>query len=386
MSDKQKINVAWISGSYHKAKALFEKVKETFKAVECCECTDDTPYENLYNNLHCNQCFSTSRMITMFGIPKMTETEKKKFRATLEKLPDDIFIVFFMISPSDEKAIFNTVEKIGKVYHFDETVPIKESSEYIHHRSRELGITLEASAAEGLAENCGLDSGGKAISIDIIEMSLQRLMLFAPERTNYTLADVVATSVFYENFVIWDLLNACDEKNYEKCQNMLAKATSLSDNEVIGIGLMMGTMLWKYRLLLFLRERTANKIDKKQISAEASSLRKITYEGQGFEAKPKFDTIATGPNAGKPATIWTANVVMGALEGFYGRKPTIDLYSRKELYLIVKALDDASILLRGCQSDAEAQLIADTVLMTICSVMDTKDISRIQNSLIRSRV
>jgi len=383
MADK-KTNLAWVSGGFQSAKNLLLKIREKFAACEVCECTADTSISQLLSNMNSNQCFSENRLVIIFGLPKMTETEKKKLKAALEVIGEDVFVVFYMISPSDEKAIFNAVEKIGKVYNFEDSVPIRDASGWINKRSKELGFEIESNAAQALAENCGIDSN-KNIPIDILEMSLQRLSLYEPKKKKFEISDVVATAVFYENFVIWDLLNACDEKDYCKCLNMLSKANSLSDNEIEAISQMMGTLLWKFRLLLFLKERGANKVTRQQITTEAASLRKITYEGIGFSARSKIDIVATGANAGKQATVWTSNVIASAFDGFYGRKASVELYSRKELYLIIRAIEDATILLRTCQMTNEAYLIADTVLMTICSAFEQNNISKIQVGLMEAR-
>jgi DNA polymerase III delta subunit len=385
MSDK-KINVAWVSGGYHRAKELFDKIKEKFKDASPVHITEDSDPMELLNEIESNHCFSTKRIVMVFGIPDMTETQKKKLKASLETIADDVFVVFFMINPTKEKALFSIVEKVGKIYDFDTSVPVREASGWIVRRATELGVAIEQNAAIALAENSGIDSGGKGIPIDVLEMALRRLILYAPTKKSYDTFDVVATAVFYENFVIWDLLNACDEKDYEKCLNMLSKASSLSDNAIEGIAQMMSTLLWKFRLLLFLKEKKASKVDRQTILAQALAMRKISYDGMGFFARTKVNLVETGPNAGKPATLWSTMPLTSAMDGFNGRTPAVDLYNRKDLYLIVKALEDASILIRSSTSENEAFLIADTVLMTVCGSMDSKIINRMQKSIMKTRV
>jgi len=115
-------------------------------------------------------------------------------------------------------------------------------------------------------------------------------------------------------------------------------------------------------------------------------LRKISYTGTGLDARAKVDIVESGPNAGNPSTAWSSRVISSATDGFYGKKAAIDIFSRKELYLIVKVLEDASYLIRSCDTENEAMLIADMISMTVCSSFDSKNIDRICKSLMKSRI
>jgi hypothetical protein len=166
---------------------------------------------------------------------------------------------------------------------------------------------------------------------------------------------------------------------------MLEKARNFNENDIDTVTQIVNTLLWKYRLLIFLKEKLANNISRQQIINEAQALRKISYEGVGFSSRTKVEVVSTGPNAGKFSAMWNINSINSSFDGFYGRKATVDLYTRKELYLIVKCLEDSLLLIRSCSNDNEALMIADTIFMTICSALDTKSINGIQLTLLSTR-
>jgi len=226
----KKVNIIWISGSFFKAKALFARVKEKLKDAECFQCNEETSPAFLIEQFNSNQCFAENKLVVIFALPDMTESQKKKLKSSLENLDKNIFAVFYMISPSSERAMFNIVEKVGKVYDFEDKITIREANNYTNNRATELGFSLSQDAIESLVNNCGIDSEGKNILVDIIEMYLERLSLFAPGKKEYTKEDIIATTVFYENFVIWDLIKACEEKDYDQCLNMFSKAGVLQNN------------------------------------------------------------------------------------------------------------------------------------------------------------
>lgn len=384
MSEKKK-NVAWISGAYYFAKSVFDKVKEKVKGLDIFICDSDTEFNKLYSQLVSNYCFGTNRFVLVRGIPEMTESEKKKLKAIIENLSEDILLVFFMIDPSKEKAIFNSVEKIGKIFHFDQFIPLSEAKGWIDKRLSELGIEIEEKAKQAMAENCGYNDDRK-INVDILNSAINKLILNAPGKKIYDISDVVVTSSFYDSFIVWDLLNACDDKDYEKCISLFHNCILTSKNTIEALNKVIHTLVWKYRLLLFLKEKIAHKVDSQTINKMASSIRKIAYNGTGFNATTRIDIVKTGENEGGPVCTWNSGIVFKAMSGQYGRKSTIELYSRKEMYVIMKCLDNCLILTRSCTSEAEALLIADIIFMTISSSVDEKIPKLLQEHLMKIRV
>jgi len=384
MSEKKK-NVAWVSGAYYLCKSVLDKIKEKVKTSDIFICDSTTEFAYLLNSLTTNQCFSSNRFVLVQGLPAMTESEKKKLKAIIENLSEDILLVFCMIDPSEEKAIFNSVEKVGKIFHFDQYVAFADARSWLDKRISELQIDLEEKAKEAIIENCGYNDK-REINTDILNSSLIKLILNSPGKKIYEISDVVITSSYYDSFIVWDLLNACDEKDYDKCLNIFSKCVLSSKNSIEAMNKVINTLLWKYRLLIFLKEKIANKADTQLINSMASSIRKISYNGTGFNAKTRIDSVQTGENKGSPVCTWNSGIVFKAMSGQYGRKSSVELYSRKELYVIVKCLENCLILTRSCTSESEAMLIADIIFMTISSFVDEKIPKALQESLMNLRV
>lgn len=389
MSGK-KVNVAWISGAYYQAKPVLDKIKEKVQGAETFVCSSTTPFNLLYEAMKSNFCFGSNRFILINELPEMTDSEKKKFKALLENVSEDILITFFMLDPSSEKSIYTIVEKVGRVYDFLSTVALYDAKGWVDKRCEELGIKLEDNAKTAMIENCGLNEK-RLIDLDILNMALEKLTLFAPGKKLYDLNDVITTSSYYDNFIIWDILNACNEKDYEKCLNLFEKCILSRAGPKDALNEIINILVWKYRMLIFLKEGMATKRkngtpDIDLIIAEASAMRKITYKGQGFAAETKIDPIQTGDNQGKPSVAWGVKLIRDAIFGEFGRKPALEFYNRKELYLIMKCLEDCLILIRSCQSENEANLIADIIFMTICSAGDSKVPKSLQDNLLSMRV
>lgn len=386
MSGK-KINVVWISGAYYQARDILDKIKEKVKDTEHFFCDRTTPYGKLSEAIRSNFCFGSNRFILIHELPEMTDSENKKFKALLEDVSDDILIAFFMLEPTENKALYAIVEKIGRVYDSPASIPVYSARGWMESRCKELEISLEDSAQAALIENCGFDDK-KKVSVDIMNMALQKLIFFAPGKKKYDLSDVIITASQYDNFIVWDLMNACNEKNFEKCLGLFEKCCMSKYGPKDALESILPIFLWKYRMLFFLKEgmssRGPNGMD--GLINDASSMRKITYIGQGLSAKPKIDPVQTGDNQGKPSTSWSIKPIRDAVFGDFDGKPALNYYNRKELYLIIRCLEDCTILTRSCQSDNEAMLIADTLFMTICSSVDQNVPRKLQEKLMSMRI
>jgi len=382
MSDNKKVKVAWISGAYYLAKQTLDKVRETTAGVETFDCYENTDFGKLLSFITSRSCFSENKVVVIHSLPDMTDAEKKKFKSIIENVSDGLLIVFFMINPSDERSIYNSVDKVGRIYHYDSHIPKNEAKGWITSRAKELGIQVEEDAAIAIAENSGITKDG--VPIDIMEHALQRLILNNCDKKHYTMTDAISTATFYNSFVIWDLLNCCDEKNFDKCIDSFNKCAE-AYGAVEAINEIIHMMAWKYRLLLSLKEFTANKASIEDAIIKASSIRKVALNGSGIKAITKTNLIESGPDAGKPVPMWNQKVCINAMNGFYGKKPQIELYSRKELYLIVKCIEDSLFFSRTCKYDNEAYLIADMIFMHIFFSLDSHSIKKIQMSLEKSR-
>ena len=381
---EKKNNAAWVSGAYYLAKPSLAKIREKFEGAEAFDCYENTLFSKLMTWLSSNSCFTDNRLIVIHALPKMTESEKDKFKLAIEKLDGNVWVIFFMIDPSDARAIYNTVKKFGKLYEFDDTVASNSATDWINKRARELGFELEQEAVLAIAENTMLVKD-KETALDPLESTLQRLTLYAPSKKIYSLEDVISTAAFYNNFVIWNLMNACDERNYEKCLNAFNKCVAANADSIKAINEILPMMAWKYRMLFCMKELLANGASTEEAVLKASSIRKVAFESSGLKAISKTNLIESGPDKDKPIPVWNQRACSMAVSGNYGRKPQIEIYSRKDLYLIVKCIEDCLVLARTCSSHGEASLIADVLFMTICSAIDSASLSKIVKSLNKTR-
>ena len=381
-SDKS--HIAWMHGSYHARRALMNRFREKFQGCETFSCDSDVTYEFLAVELQETGCFAEQKLVIINAMPKFKNSNKathiKKFKEVLEGLDDNIFVIFNGIDPKKEKSLFDHVKKLGgKVYEFPDTLDKNAAPKWVKDQLEKRGYKIDFEVAEAIVETCGHDAAVNGIGADQLEMVIQKLAAYQGGRKQITLESVEATASSVENFIIWDLLNAIDAKDYERCINMISKAYLVDNNVPVAVSQMLSTLYWKFRLLWLLKDRAANE-DMTAAAKTALQMPKLKGSGSGYSRKMEKQINQSGDNAGQPAQQWSKFVVQQAIEGAYGRQPSLSLYNRRDLYRIVRSLQTALICLRSISSESEALLIADTVFMTACNTAEDQQIRSIMRT------
>jgi DNA polymerase III delta subunit len=385
-SEKNKVQVAWLSGGYHRRRAMLLQIREKFKGAELFVCDGSVAFEYLMTHMQSTGCFEESKLVIVNEMPVFKDSNRAKyikhFKEVISELDESIFVVFNGISPTKEKALFTLVKEIGRSYEYPDAIDKKEAPRWLSDQFQKRGYSIDYKASEALVETCGYDRSVGGIGADMLEMSIDRIIRYLGEEKKVSLETVEATIFRHENFIVWDILNAVDDKNYERCVTMLSKVHLLDENVIQAISQLMSTMLWRFRMLLFLKESLAVLKDPNKVVEAAMLMRKLkrSNDQTGFGAIYSPENYASGDNEGKPQVAWTKNVVEGALNGFYGRDPAVNLYTRRDIYRIVRAIQNAILHIRGLQSESLAFLLADTVFMVACNVADDQHIKLIMDS------
>lgn len=386
MAAEKKVQVAWLAGGYHRRRTMLLQIREKFKDAELFCCDSSVSFEYLSTHMQSLGCFDENKLVIINDMPSFKDSNKAKyikaFKDILLNLDESIFVVFNGVSSTKEKGLFGYVKEIGRVYEYPEAIDKKESPRWISDQFQKRGFSIDHAAAEALVETCGYDRSVGGVGADLLEMSMERIIGYLGGDKKITLETVEATLFRHENFIIWDILNAVDDKNYERCCSLLSKVQLLDDNIVQAITQMMNTLLWRFRMLLFLKESLTSLKDPAKVLSAAMAMRKIkkTGEGSGFSATYAVETYVAGDNIGQPQSVWTRAAIEGAMNGFYGRRAALDVYTRRDIYRITRAVQNAIFHLRGVQSDNFAYILADTVFMTACNIADDQQIKTIMNS------
>jgi len=389
--DENNRHIAWIHGSYHGRRVHMSALHKKFSGIDCFVSDNDISFEYLMTELQGTGCFDDKKFVVINDMPNFKDSNKQKylkqFKKVLEELNEDIFVVINGISPKKERSLFNHVEKLGgKIKEFKETVDSRNAAKWVIDKLESKGYKIEENLSDAIVEANGFDSTLNAIGIDMLEMAVHRVINYQGNTKKISMDTIEATAAHHENFVIWDLLNAVDKKDYERCLELVSKSYQANGNVTSSIVQIMNMMLWKFRLLWFLKDKIAVTNDYTESAKAAILMKKLKGSGSGMSRTMEFDIVQTGDNKGQPALQWNKNCVREAIEGRYGGTPSIDIYSRRELYQIICAIQAALISIREITSENDAMLLVDTIFMTICKKGDYSKIRSIIKSFEEAKV
>lgn len=394
MSDKPKTKAIWLSGGYLARKAMSDNIRKKFEDQDLVEIDSECHPEWALAQFQTKTVFAEKRLVVFREFPNIGDSNKKrtflnKLKKVLSEIDDTTFVLFNGIDKDKEKALFTVFSDVpnNKLYEYDLKLSPSEAPHWLKNRAQKLGYDLPFEAATALAENGGFDKDIGGINVDRLELAMQRLMLYAGERKELTKDDVSAIMFEFDNFVIWDLTNALDARDYEKCVSLSNKFYILDENMRSAVMQMMSTMLWRYRLMLFLKDRqscTKDSVDSHDIVfKQASEMRKLSTEGSGLSVRMVPDVVKTGDNAGQTASLWNSQTIQMYLNGMYGRDPILNKYSRRDIYRGFVAIQETLTILRTTDiTDEDALLLANLFFGLVCNQIDDTYSKRIRMSML----
>jgi hypothetical protein len=171
-----------------------------------------------------------------------------------------------------------------------------------------------------------------------------------------------------------------DSKDLGKCYDMFARLVQDSGSVESAVITMFSIINGKYRLLLFCKEALARNLTKAQVAKEAAEFVKLKQSGKDFQMTLTPVVTESGANKGNLQPLWSDFAIQAALNGNFGRKPTVDAYSRKDLFRIIQVLQDAASEMRYRTTDASLLLLVDSLFFAICGKLDDTQLATLRRS------
>lgn len=362
-----KSRVCWISGNRQEREKLLAQIKKSMGACEEFEFGADTPYAELEKQVLLTDCFGGNRLFILTGLPKPATTRAtmmNNLKKLISGMPEDSLLVFYGIDPGEERAVYSHVAKEGKVFEFNLTVPLVDAEQMMQKYLADAGKECESNLLNKLVRQMPTNDG-KTYPIDQVQLTADKLLSYMDKRKVVDGDDVVAISTARDFSSIWQLFDAIDDKNYDRCLIVMAKLCQFESEGQWTQGFctrLFATAMWRFRIMLFLKDLMIKKVPQPEIVAKASELQKLTHEGQTFSMQVK----AEGSAAYSPRLISTM------LDGSFSGSP-LEKYDRRRLADIVSFLQEAmqesrAVIVGG----ASYAFLGDLFLMVCCGKLDDK--------------
>ena len=373
MAEKKSINVCWISGSYYHRREFINKVKDQMRSkggLEMSVFTDEETFEYCKSQIEQISCFSENRLIIFNDWPKhksTAQTFQKHFIEMCKNLSEDTVIICNNLKTRSDKLL-KAFKEMGKVVEYDEIVKTREAPGWFEGEMQRRGKVLSTNDARTAVQSLGEIQGKYGVSIDRMVSLAIKIESYVGKRKNISPEDIMTVCTDDPAFIIWSIYNSLDAKDQVESMRMVFKGEAVCKDVQSFVNQTLSSFIWRYRLLALLVECVAKGMEEKQIYKEAEGIFKLNREGSGLSIRYTVDKT----EAGKPKPMYSYNMIKNMLSGYY-QKPPVSCYTRKQAYLILEACIETQEKIRAGVTDAEATLMLDSLILTICGTVSSDD-------------
>ena len=375
------VKIIWIHGSYFKRRKLLEKVYQRFSNSDKFICNSETPFDLLTSEIESCSCFNDHKVIIINELPKVDNKSKKMqaLQGILSSLSNGNFVVFNNIDIDSNKSLFDFVDKHGKCYLYESVFNNESASQWVVDYLKENKRNISIDSAEFLITNFGFDESIGDVSRDYVKLLCDTIILYSSKNESIS-NDEIITCLFESNKnVIWSLFDYFDKKQANESFEFIHKMIYDNDSAIKCAQSILPLLMWRYKMLFFLKETFHSVKDYSKTIDIASSVKKMSQSGSGFKMKMRSDVQKS--NAEKSVCLWSGYVLNKAI---MGNKNVVEMYTRKELYRIIMILNEISFILRQKPLNSYVALYLDVLVMSVCQSVDDTIITSLRNSLIKS--
>lgn len=366
MSNPNDVRVCLIDGSFFYSQSVMGKIKNILGEFEETSFAGDETINYVSSQVKSKSCFAEKRLIVLKDWPLFKGTRPtfmKHFKGLLSNTPEDAIIVLNNL-PNQSSSFMDWVGGLpfGKVFADAKKLDYDDAVNFVCKEIISHSKEIEVDDARVIVDS--MTMSGKDINVDKLILECLKLSHFVGNRKVIKSNDVGAVAVDSGEFIIWSLFNCLDERDYCGAMQLLNRAIESEKTVDRAITAILHMIIWRYRLLLFLKESMALGLDHQAIKREIANLHKLKRSGFGRRTTMTVDLQKTN---NEPRSMYSTAMVDRCLDGFYGKKPTVLCYTRREIYEILVAVDEIAEKNRICSESVSITLF-ESLFMAICNI------------------
>jgi DNA polymerase III delta subunit len=369
--EAKQVNICWVTGNHHQRQMVIAKVKDYLKSkgdYETSVYSGEETFEYVSSQIAQRSCFDEGQRLVMINdwpAHKVTKpTMYKHFLKMLQDADPSIVIICNNLQ-TDAESFMKVIRDIARVYEYENEIKQWEAARWFRAEMAKREREITETDAEAVVQAVGPNESGYVYDLDKLYLSIDKLISFVGNRKIIKSDDVQLVFGDSANFIIWNLYNFLDSKDFYGAVRLAAGGFVSTKDASRVVEEILYPLISRYRMLLFLKEGSAQGWDTTAICLEIAKLGKLKRTGSGFGARCTLDTTENGSL--KP--MYSQKWVEKAFDSGRG-KPPVMCYSRKELFEIVQAAEQTLYRVREGCTDAEAIALLDGLFMTACGIGD----------------
>ena len=359
-----------LEGNWFQRQEVLNKIKEHLDVYTLYSFDENNNYEYLKQIISEISCFEEKKLIIINAIPKIKAPNKAQKRSKvlnhlkkiLPKVPSGNIVILNNLNISG-KSFVDFIKKIGKVYIFEKNIKKYKACDWIvnYFKEKNKSITIDDSFL--IVNSLGTES--KEVNLDKLYILVKKVEQYTANKKNIVKNDILSVCSQIKEFVVWNLYNYFDDKDFCNSLKMLKELLTFSKNTEHEIVQLMHQLQWKYNLLLLAKNGVNNKKLKKDVCDEILKLNKLERKGV---SKNIVMNLMIKNDEEVPA--YSVGMINSIFEGRNGRKASLSCYSFKQLLLINCAITKTLTRIRGGCTSNEIFILIEFIFMTICGIVN----------------
>jgi len=323
-------------------------------------------------------CFGGYKLFIMKELPRIEATTETKARTKVlshlkkifPSIPAGNILILDNIGISAE-SFLGEVKKFGKVYKFKQKVNKSDGKTIVNNYFKKKSITLDQDVSQLLVDSLNLQ--GDDVDVDKLHLTIIKFHHYIHGKNKVTKNDVYDVCSSSKEFVIWTIYNMLDDISSSKTKyigsvmgmvNDFLNNVKYFEHEAVMI---LRSMLWRYGLLLLVKNGVNNKTSQKEINAQISNICKLESRGKSYNIK-------MGPKISKNLILpeYSSKMINSVMNNYYGKAP-LSCYNYGQLLLIYYTLMKVMIKVRAGCTESEIKIAISIVISVICGVITKKN-------------
>jgi hypothetical protein len=366
-------NIYYLKGYFFYRQEILKEIKKHFNPFDLYVFDKDTNHKYVEKVLMEGSCFGNKKFIILNdwpGAKAKTQAQSrtkvlKWFKKILLIVPDDCILVLNNLKTSS-KPLLAEIKKVGKIFEREQEVKQYQAkkciSEYFEKREK----VIQQDDMDMIIKSLGITS--YKVDIDRLLLLLKQIDNYVGKRKNIKTEDIAKVCIQSESFIMWSLYKAFDEKDINMSFYLIKMFLSSAKNVQTQASMIINFMIWRYKLLWFVKECQGEGLKQEEIWNKLSNLDKLSRSGSDFftimSDKDK-DGISLG-------SLYSKKMFNTLFNSFQGAKIVLEKYKSDELLLINYALSNAWSKLRSIEyvrdgfDDYESDLILKVLCLVAC--------------------
>ena len=358
-----------IEGNWFQRQESLDKIKEYLGEYALYSIDENNSYEYLKQIISEIPCFEEKKLIIINDFPKIKALDKAQRRAKvlnnlkkiLPKIPNGNIVVLNNLNIS-AKSFVDIVKKIGKVCIFNKNILKYKAVDWIIDYFKKREKIINCDDAFLIANSLGVET--KEVNMDKLYLIVKKIEQYIGRKKNIVKDDVLLVCSQSREFVIWNLYNYFDNKDFCNAMKALKNLLIFSKNAEHEIVQLIYQIQWKYNLLLIAKSEAVKEKSRKDICDKILKLNKMERKGK---AKKITMSLKTQKDENIPA--YSYGMINSIFDERNNNKASISCYSYKGLLLINYAIKKTLIKIRAGCSQNELLILIEFIFMTICGII-----------------